>query len=427
MSNIRAVRGMNDILPDESLSWQSLERTVADLLASYGYGEIRLPVVEHTELFRRSIGEVTDIVEKEMYSFDDRNGESLSLRPEGTAGCVRAAIQQGLLSVPQRLWYVGPMFRYERPQKGRQRQFHQVGVEAFGIASPDIDAELILLSARLWRRLGIDAHLTLQLNSIGSPAARAAYREALVAYLEQCRESLDEDSQRRLGTNPLRILDSKNPQTQALLDQAPDLSDYLDDESRGDFDRLCELLTAAGVDFTVNSRLVRGLDYYNKTVFEWVTEQLGAQGTVCAGGRYDGLVEQLGGKATPGIGFAMGLERLVLLVQALQAAPPLSSAADVYVVAVGDNAHRVALAAVEDLRAALPARRIVQHVGGGSFKSQMKKADRSGASLALIWGEDEVAAEVVTLKNLRDPGGQQQLPVADLASAVQAVLETALS
>ena len=424
MSNIRAVRGMNDILPEESLSWRSMEHTVAELLASYGYGEIRLPLVEQTALFSRSIGEATDIVEKEMYSFDDRNGESLSLRPEGTAGCVRAAIQQNLLSVPQRLWYAGPMFRYERPQKGRQRQFHQVGVEAFGIASPDIDAELILLSARLWRQLGIDAHVTLQLNSIGSPAARAVYRDALVDYLERHREALDEDSQRRLDSNPLRILDSKNPQTQTLLEQAPDLSDYLDDESRADFAQLCELLEAAGLAFTVNTRLVRGLDYYNKTVFEWVTDQLGAQGTVCAGGRYDGLVEQLGGKPTPGIGFAMGLERLVLLVEALQAGPTVSSAADVYVVAVGDNAHRVALAAVEKLRSAMPGERIVQHVGGGSFKSQMKKADKSGARLALIWGDDEVAAEEVTLKSLRDQGSQQRVPAADLTSAVLAALDS---
>ena len=424
MSNIRAVRGMNDILPEESLSWRSMEHTVAELLASYGYGEIRLPLVEQTALFSRSIGEATDIVEKEMYSFDDRNGESLSLRPEGTAGCVRAAIQQNLLSVPQRLWYAGPMFRYERPQKGRQRQFHQVGVEAFGIASPDIDAELILLSARLWRQLGIDAHVTLQLNSIGSPAARAVYRDALVDYLERHREALDEDSQRRLDSNPLRILDSKNPQTQTILEQAPDLSDYLDDESRADFAQLCELLEAAGLAFTVNTRLVRGLDYYNKTVFEWVTDQLGAQGTVCAGGRYDGLVEQLGGKPTPGIGFAMGLERLVLLVEALQAGPTVSSAADVYVVAVGDNAHRVALAAVEKLRSAMPGERIVQHVGGGSFKSQMKKADKSGARLALIWGDDEVAAEEVTLKSLRDQGSQQRVPAADLTSAVLAALDS---
>ena len=284
MSKLTAIRGMNDILPDETPYWQFLEQTVGRVLASYGYGEIRLPVVEKTELFKRSIGEVTDIVEKEMYTFDDRNAESLTLRPEGTAGCVRAAIQQGLLGVPRRLWYGGPMFRYERPQKGRQRQFHQIGVEAFGIATPDMDAELILLSARLWRQLGIDGSVELQLNSIGSAAARRDYRAALVAYLEQHVDALDEDSQRRLHSNPLRILDSKNPATQALLDAAPAMADYLDEESRDDFARLCELLQAAGVPYVVNSRLVRGLDYYNKTVFEWVTDSLGAQGTVCAGG-----------------------------------------------------------------------------------------------------------------------------------------------
>ncbi len=324
MSNIRAIRGMNDILPDETPHWRRLEQTVSQLLASYGYGEIRLPVVEQTELFKRSIGEVTDIVEKEMYTFDDRNGDSLTLRPEGTAGCVRAAIQQGLLTVPQRLWYAGPMFRYERPQKGRQRQFHQIGVEAFGIASADMDAELILLCARLWRQLGLADSVELQINSIGSSAARRAYRAALVDYLSAHADALDEDSQRRLHSNPLRILDSKNPRTQALLDAAPALADYLDDEARDDFERLCELLQAAGLAYVVNPRLVRGLDYYNKTVFEWVTERLGAQGTVCAGGRYDGLVEQLGGKSTPAVGFAMGMERLVLLMLetgAVEAAP----------------------------------------------------------------------------------------------------------
>ena len=374
MTTIKAIRGMNDILPEHTPYWQRLESTVSGLLASYGYGEIRLPIVEHTELFKRSIGEVTDIVEKEMYSFDDRNGESLTLRPEGTAGCVRAAIQQGLLSVPQRMWYAGPMFRYERPQKGRQRQFHQIGVEAFGTATPDIDAELILLTARLWRLLGIDQHVTLELNSIGSSQARADYRAALVTWLSERREQLDEDSQRRLESNPLRILDSKNPDTQALLDNAPNLADFLDEESVADFARVCDLLDACGVSYTINRRLVRGLDYYNKTVFEWVTSELGAQGTVCAGGRYDGLVEQLGGKATPGIGFAMGVERLVLLIEAVGAQAPAPERADVYVVAVGDNAHRTALAAIEALRTALPALKIVQHVGGGSFKSQLKKA-----------------------------------------------------
>jgi histidyl-tRNA synthetase len=412
---------MNDILPDETPYWQLLESTVGDLLASYGYGEIRLPIVEQTELFSRSIGEVTDIVEKEMYSFADRKGDSLSLRPEGTAGCVRAVIQQGMLIGSQRLWYSGPMFRYERPQKGRQRQFHQIGVEAFGIATPDIDAELILITARLWRQLGLGDSVELQLNSIGSSEARAAYRTALVAYLESHRQALDEDSQRRLDSNPLRILDSKNADTQALLDSAPSLADYLDQESREDFEQLCALLTAAGVSFVINPRLVRGLDYYNKTVFEWVTSRLGAQGTICAGGRYDGLVEQLGGKATPGVGFAMGMERLVLLLIELGQQVP-TAAADVYVVAVGDGAVATALASAEALRDAMPGIHLVQNVGGGSFKSQMKKADKSGASVALIWGEDEVAAGRVTMKTLRGQSEQHSLPVDELTGALQVAL-----
>jgi histidyl-tRNA synthetase len=427
VSNIRAIRGMNDILPDETPRWQYLEQVVASVLASYGYGEIRLPVVEQTALFKRSIGEVTDIVEKEMYTFDDRNGESLTLRPEGTACCVRAAIQQSLLNVPRRLWYTGPMFRYERPQKGRQRQFHQVGVESFGVATPDMDAELIVLSARLWQRLGIAEHVTLQLNSIGSAASRADYREALVAYLRERFEQLDEDSQRRLDSNPLRILDSKNAQTQALLDGAPELKDYLDAESRDDFARLCDLLNAAGLSFEVNPRLVRGLDYYNKTVFEWVTDKLGAQGTVCAGGRYDGLVEQLGGKSVPGIGFAMGMERLVLLLEELQPERTLSTDADIYVLAVGEEAYRMALANVEALRQDWPQLRIVQHTGGGSFKSQMKKADKSGAQVALIWGEDEVAQAAVSLKPLRSSDGdapvQQTLPTESLSAALASVFK----
>ena len=424
MSNMRSIRGMNDILPGETPYWQYLERTVADLLASYGYGEIRLPVVEHTDLFRRSIGEVTDIVEKEMYTFDDRNGESLTLRPEGTAGCVRAAIQHGILNMPQRLWYAGPMFRYERPQKGRQRQFHQIGVEAFGVATPDLDAELIVLSARLWRALGIADSVQLQLNSIGSLAARQAYRSALVDYLQRQEDALDEDSRRRLHSNPLRILDSKNTQTQKILDDAPALSDYLDDESAADFARLCQLLQAAGVEYVVNERLVRGLDYYNKTVFEWVTGDLGAQGTVCAGGRYDGLVEQLGGKAVPGIGFAMGMERLVLLLMARGTGVTVP-VADIYVVSAGERAQEAALAAVENVREVLPALRIVQHTGGGSFKSQMKKADKSGASLALIWGDDEAAANTVTVKPMRSNADnseqvqQQSVPLADLEATLR--------
>lgn len=427
MSELRAIRGMNDILPDETPYWQFLEETVARLLGSYGYGEIRLPVAEKTALFSRSIGEVTDIVEKEMYSFDDRNGDSMTLRPEGTAGCVRAAIQQSLLSVPRRLWYSGPMFRYERPQKGRQRQFHQIGVESFGIATPDMDAELILICARLWQQLGLAESVELQLNSIGSPQARAAFKEALVGYLQQHITALDEDSQRRLESNPLRILDSKSADTQAVLDGAPALTDYLDEESLADFSRLCELLDAAGVAYTVNPRLVRGLDYYNKTVFEWVTTQLGAQGTVCGGGRYDGLVEQLGGKSVPAIGFAMGMERLVLLLIE-NGMVPAETTADVYVVAAGEQAQQVALVAAEKLRNNQPDWRIVVHAGGGSFKSQMKKADKSGALAALIWGENEVADHSVTVKPLRETqtsgseSGQKTVPVEALETTLTAIL-----
>lgn len=399
---------MNDILPDETVTWRYLESTVAGLLASYGYGEIRMPIVEQTDLFKRSIGEVTDIVEKEMYSFQDRNGEGLTLRPEGTAGCVRAAIQNNLLNTPRRLWYCGPMFRYERPQKGRQRQFHQIGVEAFGVATPDMDAEVILMSARLWRRLGVAGSVRLELNSIGNTQARAAFRTALVDYLGERFDQLDDDSQRRMDSNPLRILDSKNPQTQALLDDAPSLADYLDEQSAADFARLRELLDAAGIAYQLNPRLVRGLDYYNNTVFEWVTDSLGAQGTVCAGGRYDGLVEQLGGKAVPGVGFAMGVERLTLLLEAAGALPPAPAETDVYLVSFGAAAEREAMVAGENLRELFPGLRIVQHTGGGSFKSQMKKADRSGARIALIWGEDELASGSVTLKYLR--GGDDQQP-----------------
>lgn len=416
MTSIRAIRGMNDILPDQSASWQHLESVIAAVLTSYGYGEIRLPIVEQTALFRRSIGEVTDIVEKEMYSFDDRNGESLTLRPEGTAGCVRAVVQNGLLGTPRRLWYSGPMFRYERPQKGRQRQFHQVGAEAFGIATPDIDAELIVMTARLWRLLGVAEQVQLQINSIGNGSARQAYRAALVDYLADHREVLDEDSQRRLQSNPLRILDSKHPATREILAGAPVLTDYLDAESQADFARLCELLQAASVPYVVNPQLVRGLDYYNKTVFEWVTDRLGAQGTVCAGGRYDGLVEQLGGKSTPGVGFALGKERLVLLLEALAVTPPAAAAADIYVVNAGAAAEVAAVTALGALRDALPALRMVQHVGGGSFRSQLKKADKSGARWALIWGEDEAASGTVTVKSLREQGPQESMAVADLAS-----------
>ena len=426
MSEITAIRGMNDILPSETACWQFLERTIAAVVASYGYGEIRLPVVEKTALFKRSIGEVTDIVEKEMYTFDDRNGDSMTLRPEGTAGCVRAAIQHGLLNTPQRLWYSGPMFRYERPQKGRQRQFHQTGVESFGIATPDMDAELILLCARLWRQLGLLDCMELQLNSIGSAAARKAYRTALVEFLQARVEMLDEDSQRRLHSNPLRILDSKNAATQAILDDGPSLEDFLDDEAKADFARLCELLQAAGVKYVVNRRLVRGLDYYNKTVFEWVTQQLGAQGTVCAGGRYDGLVEQLGGKATPAIGCAMGLERLALLLME-QGDATVTPSVDVYVVAVGSEAQSIALTATENIREQQSQLCIVQHAGGGSFKSQMKKADKSGARVALIWGEDEVAAQTVTVKSLRAPEGERAAQITVALNDLETTLCAALA
>ncbi|MDP5053390.1 MAG: histidine--tRNA ligase [Congregibacter sp.] len=422
MDALRSIRGMNDILPADASHWQFVEHRVAELLHSYGYGEIRLPLVESTALFSRSIGEVTDIVEKEMYSFEDRSGDGISLRPEGTAGCVRAAIQNNLIAGPCRLWYGGPMFRYERPQKGRQRQFHQIGAEIFGYATPDADAELIILLARMWRALGISDAVSLQINSIGSSEARAAYREALVAYLEQHRDALDEDSQRRLATNPLRILDSKNPDTQALLDQAPGLADYWDEESAEHFATLRSYLDAARVSYTINPRLVRGLDYYNKTVFEWVTDKLGAQGTVCAGGRYDGLVQQLGGRSTPGVGFAMGMERLLLMLEVCGQLPE-PSAPQVFIVAIGHKAQQAAIAAAEQLRDAQPQLQILQQLGGGSFRSQMKKADRSGAALALLWGEDEVAAGEVTVKPLRDGQDQLRVPLASLAGTVTGLLE----
>jgi histidyl-tRNA synthetase len=421
MTNLRSIRGMNDVLPADSPHWQFIEATVAELLASYGYRELRMPIVEATALFRRSIGEVTDIVEKEMYTFEDRNGDSLTLRPEGTAGCVRAAIQHNLIASPCRLWYAGPMFRYERPQKGRQRQFHQVGAELFGYAGPDAEAELLVLLARLWRRLGIADHVQLELNSIGSPAARAAYRNALVAFLEGQQHALDDDSRRRLGSNPLRILDSKNPDVQAVLDQAPRLEEFLDDESAQDFARLRALLDAAGLSYRLNPRLVRGLDYYNKTVFEWVTDVLGAQGTVCGGGRYDGLVEQLGGRATPGVGFAMGLERLVLMLEAAETLPE-TRAPDLFAIALGDEAQRVALAATEALRDRFPQLHVQQQLGGGSFKSQMKKADRSGAAVALLWGEDEVAAQEISVKPLRERGEQQRMTLDALTAALPGLL-----
>ena len=416
---IQAIRGMNDCLPQDTPVWQYVEQVLRNTVASYGYSEIRFPIVEMTELFKRSIGEVTDIVEKEMYTFADRNGDSLTLRPEGTACCVRAGNEHGLLyNQEQRLWYTGPMFRHERPQKGRYRQLHQFGLEAFGIASADIDAEVIILSARLWQQLGLTPFVKLELNSLGSTEARAAYRDALVAYLEQHKALLDEDSLRRMYSNPLRVLDSKNPALADVLARAPQLAQYLDDESAAHFERLKQLLTQAGIEFSVNPRLVRGLDYYNKTVFEWVTTELGAQGTVCAGGRYDGLVEQLGGKATPAVGFALGLERLVLLLQTLGLVPVLPAAADIYLMTLGDNAELAALSVAERLRSALPGKRIMVHCGGGNLKKQMKRADKSGASIGLILGDDELAREEIAIKWLREDKPQQTILLTDLAKAL---------
>ncbi|MBL4783243.1 MAG: histidine--tRNA ligase [Porticoccaceae bacterium] len=419
MSKIQSLRGMSDLLPEQSALWQYLEDKMLSVLQSYGYREIRFPILESTELFKRSIGEVTDIVEKEMYTFADRNDESITLRPEGTAGCVRASEQNGLLyNQIQRLWYRGPMFRYERPQKGRLRQFHQFGAEVFGLQGPDIDAELLTMTARLWRELGISEHLTLQLNSLGTAACRATFREALVVYLSVHKDQLDADSQRRLETNPLRILDSKSPQTQEILSGAPKLDDFLDEESQAHFAQLCALLDAAGVAYEINHKLVRGLDYYGKTVFEWVTDALGAQGTVCAGGRYDGLVEQLGGKPTPAIGFGLGEERLALLLDAVGAVPDsVGRHLDAYLVAVGD-VSTAALLVSEELRTQCPQLRLQNHCGGGSFKNQLKKADRSGADIALIVGEDEAQSGRLTIKYLRQKKDQVTVSIDEAVALI---------
>jgi histidyl-tRNA synthetase len=406
MSNttIQAVRGMNDILPDEAQLWLWFEDTVRDWLESYGYRNIRMPLVEPTALFKRAIGEVTDIVEKEMYSFaDSLNGDELTLRPEGTASCVRAVLQHNLLyNAPQRLYYSGQMFRHERPQKGRYRQFHQIGVESLGFAGPDIDAEQIVMCARLWKKLGI-REVTLQLNTLGDVASRLRHREKLIAYFEQHKEILDAEAQRRLYSNPLRILDTKNPAMQAVVSAAPKLLDELDEEAVRHFEAVQVILKQHGIAFEINPRLVRGLDYYNRTVFEWVTTRLGAQGTICAGGRYDGLIEQIGGKPAPACGFAMGVERLLALIQEDGMQNPLPPL-DVYVVHQGEQAQNLAWRVAEDLRDA--GLRVLLHCGGGSFKSQMKKADASAAMCALVIGDDEVAANAVMLKPLR--GGEQQ-------------------
>ena len=414
---LQAVRGMNDVLPEEAEFWELFEDTIRSWLKGYGYRPIRMPIVEPTPLFKRAIGEVTDIVEKEMYSFiDGLNGEALTLRPEGTAGCVRAVIEHNLAArQTQRLYYMGQMFRHERPQKGRYRQFHQVGVESFGMAGPDIDAEMILMGARLWADLGLDG-IELQINSLGQPEERAQHRAALIAYFEERAELLDEDAKRRLHTNPLRILDTKNPAMQDLCAAAPKLIDYLGAESLAHFGGVQRVLRDAGVPFTINPRLVRGLDYYNLTVFEWVTDKLGAQGTICAGGRYDGLVEQLGGKATPACGFAMGVERLIALIKE-SGGEPAAPAPDVYLVHQGDEASRLAFRVAEGLRD--QGINVLQHCGGGSFKSQMKKADASGATFAVIIGDDEAATGDAQLKSLRAEGSAQlKLKIDDLAEAI---------
>ncbi|MGM0563917.1 MAG: histidine--tRNA ligase [Pseudomonadota bacterium] len=419
---IQSIRGMHDILPDQTPAWQQLELQLRQLMRQYGYREIRTPAIEHTELFSRSIGDVTDIVEKEMYTFEDRNGDSLTLRPEGTASCVRAGIQHGLLfNQVQRLWYMGPMYRHERPQKGRYREFHQLGVEAYGMAGADIEAEMILMGARLWQALGL-ADVRLELNTLGTAEERRVYREQLVAHYEKHRDQLDEDALRRLHSNPLRILDSKNPAVAAVNAEAPALMDCLGEESRAHFDRLTELLRAAGVEYAFNPRLVRGLDYYGHTVFEWITDALGAQGTICAGGRYDGLVEQLGGRATPAVGFAMGLERLLALLEeqgeALEA-PPV----DAYVLALGAEHEGDAMLLAEQLRGEMPSGAVLWHCGGGSLKSQLKKADRSAARYAVLVGGEEAERGEVAVKPMR--GGEQfTVASAELADKLKSRIES---
>jgi len=420
---LAAVRGMNDVLPADIAAWQHLEGVTRALFAAYGYQELRVPVVEHTALFKRAIGEYTDIVEKEMYTFNDSGGDSLTLRPEATAGIVRAMIENGLLRGARlKLWTAGPMFRHERPQKGRYRQFHQIDVEAFGFAGPDIDAELIAMSARLWKQLGI-TRVKLKINSLGTPESRRAYRERLIAYFAQHAAVLDEDSRRRLQGNPLRILDSKNPAMQAMISGAPLLTEHLDPESREHFDGLCAMLTGMGVDYVLDPRLVRGLDYYSRTVFEWVTDALGAQDAICSGGRYDGLITQLGGDATPGIGFAMGVERVVELIR--QAGTlPAPAAPDVYVIASGERATRAGMALVEQLRDALPAVAFEMNQGGGNFKAQFRRADRSGARLALVLGDEELERGAAALKPLRDQGTQTDIALAELAARLPGLLDT---
>lgn len=418
---IQSITGMKDILPDESPLWQKVETTLKQIMASYGYAEMRMPAVEYTSLFVRSIGEVTDVVEKEMYTFDD-NGDSLSLRPEGTAGCVRACIEHGLIhNQERRVWYTGSMFRHEKPQKGRYREFHQFGAEIFGISSAEIDAEIILLTNRIWKKFGIGDHVVLQLNSLGSSEERANYREALVAFLEQHKESLDEDCQRRMYTNPLRVLDTKNEKVLEILQNAPKLTDYFGEETKNHFDRLRAILDANGVKYEINPRLVRGLDYYNHTVFEWVTDLLGAQGTICGGGRYDGLVEQLGAQPTPAVGFAIGLERFILLLQSINAVE-VENPVDVYFCAVGDEAVRQSMVIAEQLRDQISGIRILTNCSGGNFKKQFKRADKSGALFALVLADDELAKNEIGIKNLRVESEQLNVKISAVAEELKKLL-----
>jgi histidyl-tRNA synthetase len=419
---LQAIRGMHDVLPEQTPLWRHAEQIIKEVLGAYGYSEIRFPILEKTELFKRSIGEVTDIVEKEMYTFDDRNGDSLTLRPEGTAGCLRACLEHGLLhNQVHRLWYYGPMYRHERPQKGRYRQFFQLGVETYGMAGPDIDAELILLIDRLWKRLGVRDKVRLQLNSLGTIDERILYREKLVTYFRGHLDQLDEDSLRRLETNPLRILDTKNPAMTEVVANAPELMDYLGDDSRHHFNTLTTTLDDLGIGYELNSRLVRGLDYYSKTVFEWVTDELGAQGTVCAGGRYDGLIEQLGGKANHATGFAMGMERLLALMET-SAHVQVERSIDAYMIRVGEKAEQAGMRFAEAIRNAMPGLKLQVNCGGGSFKSQFKKADKSGAEYAIILGDDEVSRGVIGVKSLRQEQEQQYLSEQDTLTFLQAQL-----
>jgi histidyl-tRNA synthetase len=417
---IQSIRGMHDVLPPASSMLRNIEHALQAVLQQYGYQEIRMPILEQTELFKRSLGEGTDIVEKEMYTFEDRNGDSLTLRPEGTASCVRAGLQHGFLyGQPSRLWYTGPFFRHERPQKGRYRQFHQLGVETFGFASPDIDAELIILSQHMWGKINLPQAPKLEINSLGTSQVRQAYREKLITYLQQYESELDLDAKQRLHTNPLRILDSKNPDLKNIIQNAPSLLEHLDDESKQHFERLQELLTAANIEYSINTRLVRGLDYYSKTVFEWIVEGLGAQATICAGGRYDGLVDQLGGKPCAAAGFAIGLERLAALLEETQLEEPII---DVYMILMGGQAELIGLALAIDIRGKLPTHSVVINCGGGSIKSQMKRADRSNARLAIILAEDEINNSTVSVKFLREQRDQETISQDNLVPFLNATL-----